>query len=267
VKVVRHLRRRDADPLWQESGTFMTSSTSAAPEASKHESALRSGQKRPPAAGGQIAVVAIAASTGGPPALQRCLSELPTGFPAPILVVQHISAGFTDGFVAWLNSSVALNVKLAEHAERLQAGTVYIAGEGRHLEVGNGKIRLNEERPPISGFRPSGTPLFESVAKEYGKAALALILTGMGRDGVDGLRAIKQLGGRVLAQNEASCVVFGMPRAAIDEGLADDVLAIEAMPSAVLKFVLPGVDPPTSAVSSRQAVPVRAPDDSVSERS
>jgi two-component system, chemotaxis family, protein-glutamate methylesterase/glutaminase len=180
-----------------------------------------------------LGVVAIAASTGGPQALQKLLSELPRDFPAPLLVAQHISAGFTAGLAGWLGQSVPMRVKVAEAGEPLAASTVYVAPEDWHLGVSPRKAIALSADPPIGGFRPSGTHLFQSVAAVYGPAAVAIVLTGMGDDGAAGLPAIKTAGGRVLAQDEASCVVFGMPAAAIRSGLADRVLPLDKIAHAL----------------------------------
>jgi two-component system chemotaxis response regulator CheB len=183
-------------------------------------------------------LVAIATSTGGPGALQGLLSGLSADFSAPILVVQHITVGFTPGLAAWLNSVCDLQVKVAEHGEPLAPHTVYLAPDDRHLGVSPMPTILLSSAPPIGGFRPSGTFLFESVARAFGAAAIALILTGMGEDGVEGLRAVRQTGGRILAQDEESSVVFGMPGAAIAAGLADLVLPLEAMAARLVELVV-----------------------------
>jgi two-component system chemotaxis response regulator CheB len=187
------------------------------------------GAKRAEAARGTepVAAVAIAASTGGPQALQRLLGDLPRDFPAPILVVQHISAGFTEGLAAWLARTVSLRVKVAQDGEPLLSSTVYIAAEGGHLGVSReGKAALSAA-PPIGGFRPSGTYLFQSIAEAFGSASIGVIMTGMGEDGVEGLRALRDAGAFIIAQDESSSVVFGMPGAAVREGLASVVLPLD----------------------------------------
>ncbi|QDU39523.1 Chemotaxis response regulator protein-glutamate methylesterase of group 3 operon [Maioricimonas rarisocia] len=176
-------------------------------------------------------VVAVAASTGGPPALLRILSGLTADFPLPILVVQHISAGFSNGFARWLDVSVSLRVKVADDREPLVAGTVYVAPEDTHLGVGSQQRIALSDHAPVEGFRPSATVLFESVAQSFGQTTLALILTGMGCDGVEGLRAVRHAGGQVIAQNEATCVVYGMPGAAVEAHLADRVLPLDDIAS------------------------------------
>jgi two-component system chemotaxis response regulator CheB len=185
----------------------------------------------------RVRVVAAASSTGGPAALQRIFSGLPRNFPLPILVAQHITSGFTSGLAAWLDSVSPLRVKVAQHGETIVPLTVYLAPDDRHLGVdGSGRVVLSIDAP-IGGFRPSATPLFESVARAYGSAAVALILTGMGDDGVAGLQAVRQAGGLVIAQDEGSSIVFGMPGSAIAAGLADVVLPIEAIAAHLLTLL------------------------------
>jgi two-component system chemotaxis response regulator CheB len=165
------------------------------------------------------AVVAVAASTGGPPAVAAFLQELPPDLPAPVLVVQHIVEGFLPGLVTWLRSEVAFHVAQAEHGQPLLPGTVYLAPDGRHLEVDSqlrAKLTVSE---PVSGFRPSATVLFGSLARSVGAATTAVVLTGMGRDGSEGARELHAAGGRILAQDEATSVVYGMPRAVADAGI------------------------------------------------
>jgi len=170
-------------------------------------------------------LIAIGASTGGPGILHQILQGLPGNFPIPILIVQHITLGFGQGFAHWLGHVTPLKVALAREGEHIAPERVYIAPDDLHLTVApGGTIRL-ERSVPISGRRPSATRLFESAAKAYGPATLGIILTGMGDDGVDGLAALQRAGGRVIAQNEESCVVFGMPKVAIEQGLVDQVLA------------------------------------------
>lgn len=183
------------------------------------------------------AVVALAASTGGPAALRRVLDALPYDFPVPVLVVQHLSPGFLPGFTSWLNASCRLHVKIAEEGERVQRGTVYIAPEDRHLSITPTWTVRTLNTPAVDGFRPSASVLFESVGNVFGRQAAAAILTGMGRDGVDGLRRIHELGGRIIAQDEQTSSVFGMPAAAVDAGLPDYVLPISLVPAKLVEMV------------------------------
>ncbi|MGA2383533.1 MAG: chemotaxis-specific protein-glutamate methyltransferase CheB [Gemmatimonadales bacterium] len=181
----------------------------------------------PPRRGDPIRLVAVAASTGGPAVLQRVLSDLPGDFPAPVLVVQHIATGFVGGLADWLNGSSALRVKVAEDGEALMPHVAYLSPDNRHLGAKlPGHIELSDA-PPVGGFRPSGTYLFESAARLRGPALAALILTGMGSDGVAGLHKVREAGGTVLAQDEESSVVFGMPRDAVAAGVVNAVLGVE----------------------------------------
>lgn len=181
-------------------------------------------QVRPP-----VTVVAAASSTGGPAALLQILSTLPADFPVPVLVVQHIAADFVNGLASWLDASSPLRVKVAEEGELVRPGTVYLAPDRRDLGLSSqGTVSLSMPLPG-SHVCPGATPLFESVARVRGASVLAVILTGMGQDGLEGLAAIKRAGGRVLAQDEETSVVFGMPAAAIGAGLADLVLPLPAI--------------------------------------
>jgi two-component system chemotaxis response regulator CheB len=174
-------------------------------------------------------IVAVAASTGGPAALQQILSELPADFCLPILVVQHIGSGFVDGLVQWLNSVCSLHVKRATDGEYLSPHTVYVAPDDKHLGVSSRSRIVLSQAEQIEGFRPSATFLFESVARAFGASAVHVILTGMGHDGVSGLQVARKFRGTILAQDQASSVVFGMPGAAIDAGLADCVLPLPSI--------------------------------------
>ncbi|MEK6260115.1 MAG: chemotaxis response regulator protein-glutamate methylesterase [Planctomycetota bacterium] len=187
---------------------------------------------------GRGRIIAIAASTGGPAALQTILSRLPTKLPVPIVVVQHISRGFVTGLASWLGTVCKLDVRVARDGEPLVPGTVYLAPEDKHLGVrGRTGIALSDESP-VGGFRPAGTVLFESVAQAFGGEMVGVILTGMGEDGVQGLRAVRAAGGTVIAQDEATSIVFGMPGVAIASGLADDVLPLEAIASRLLELIV-----------------------------
>jgi two-component system chemotaxis response regulator CheB len=182
---------------------------------------------------GAFRLVAIGASTGGPAAIRTILADLPRSFPVPILIVQHIARGFTSGLAHWLAGDTALTVKLAELGESASRGTVYIAPDDRHigcrLDAANG-IRIVLDNAPAEGaFRPSASYLFRSAAECLGANALSVILTGMGDDGISGLRAVKAAGGRVMAQDEASSVIFGMPREAARAGVVDDVVALNGI--------------------------------------
>ena len=162
-------------------------------------------------------VIGICASTGGPQALESMLSRLPAAFPIPVLVVQHIAAGFTDGLVRWLDGAIAPPVRTAAPMTDIGPG-VWIAPEGAHLVL-RASGRLAVDSSAAAGpHRPSGDVLLRSLAATAGSRAVGVVLTGMGCDGAGGLEAIRQAGGLTIAQNETSSVVFGMPRAAADKG-------------------------------------------------
>ncbi|HKP17424.1 MAG TPA: chemotaxis protein CheB [Gaiellaceae bacterium] len=161
--------------------------------------------------------IGICASTGGPHALAAVLGSLPAGFEIPVLVVQHMSAGFTEGLVRWLDSAVALPVRLAAAGAPVSSG-VWIAPEGAHVVVDEGGYFALPRRH--HGFHcPSGDVLLESLAARYRRDAVAVILTGMGRDGAEGARAVREAGGLTIAQDEATSAVFGMPQAAAALGV------------------------------------------------
>jgi two-component system chemotaxis response regulator CheB len=186
---------------------------------------------------GRVQVIAIASSTGGPAALHRILSDLPANFPLPILVVQHIARGFAAGMVDWLNSVCSLKVRLAQNGMPLAPHTVYVANDDFHLGVSaRSSIQLSAAAP-IEGFRPSATFMFESVAATYGPAAVGVILTGMGRDGAAGLCRLREAGGKAVAQDEETSVVFGMPSMAIKTGAVDEVLPLSRIPGRLMEIV------------------------------
>jgi two-component system, chemotaxis family, protein-glutamate methylesterase/glutaminase len=177
-------------------------------------------------------VVAIGISTGGPNALQYVLSQLPATFPAAIVVVQHMPEGFTELFARRLDDCCAVEVKEAQSGDILYAGRVLIAPGNRHLKVRRtslGDVALLSDEPRCNGHRPSADVLFRSVAHEFGSDTLGVIMTGMGEDGADALADIKSAGGITLAQDERSCVVFGMPKAAMERGTAMRVVPLDAI--------------------------------------
>lgn len=184
-----------------------------------------------------VRVVAIGASTGGPQALHTILTQFPSRFPVPILCVQHISEGFLQGLVSWLDSQCSLSVQIARAGELPRGGTVYFAPEGRHLEFDRHGRFFYSSAPPLGGHRPSITVTFNSVAQFYGSHCLGVLLTGMGRDGADGMAAIALSGGVTVAQDEGSCVVFGMPREAIALGAARYILPVGAIAALLLNAV------------------------------
>ena len=175
----------------------------------------------------RLRAVAIGASTGGPPALQAMLAALPEDFPAPILIVQHMAAGFIQGFADWLAQSSKLSVHLATHGETLLPGHVYVAPDDFQMKVARGDRIVLAGDPPDNGLRPSVAALFRSLAEVYGGEVAACLLTGMGRDGAAELKLLRSRGATTFAQDEASSVVHGMPGAAISLDAASFVLPPE----------------------------------------
>jgi two-component system chemotaxis response regulator CheB len=179
-------------------------------------------------------IVAIGISTGGPQSLHFMLSHLPADFPGSIVVVQHMPEGFTEMFARRLDECCALNVKEARSGDLLLAGRVLICPGNRHLKVKHmplGDVTILSDDPQVNGHRPSADVLFKSVAEEFGPRAIGVLMTGMGEDGAHGLGLIKAAGGLTIAQGEQSCVVFGMPKAAIERGYAMRVVELDAMSS------------------------------------
>lgn len=182
-------------------------------------------------------VVAIGASTGGPQAVHKILAQLPADFPLPIICIQHISQGFLQGLVDWLASECKVKVKIAQVGESPLPGTVYFAPDKSHLELdAQGKF-IYSSSLPVDGHCPSITVTFKSIAKFYGRAAAGVLLTGMGRDGAEGMRAIAQVGGLTVAQDEKTCVVFGMPKEAIALHAVQHVLPIQEIAPVLLRKV------------------------------
>jgi two-component system, chemotaxis family, protein-glutamate methylesterase/glutaminase len=171
-------------------------------------------------------ILGVAASTGGPGALQTLLNGLGPTFPLPIVIVQHIADGFMDGFISWLAGVVPFAVTVAKPGATPDPGHVYVAPSNRHLRIELGRLTLDDSQP-ISGQRPSGTILFQSLAQELGPAALAVLLTGMGDDGAAGLKDIYDAGGYTIAEDESTAVVYGMPRAAMQLSAVRESLPLE----------------------------------------
>jgi two-component system, chemotaxis family, protein-glutamate methylesterase/glutaminase len=182
-------------------------------------------------------LVAIGISTGGPQALEFLLAQLPPSFPGTIVVVQHMPENFTEMFARRLDELCSLRVKEAQSGDVLQAGRVLICPGNRHIKVKRlpqGDVVVLNDEARVNGHRPSVDVLFRSVATEFGSQAVAALMTGMGDDGAEGLGAIKKAGGVTIAQSEESCVVFGMPKAAIERGYATRVLALENISTTLL---------------------------------
>lgn len=183
-------------------------------------------------------IVAIGASTGGPLALAALLGGLPKDFPVPVVVVQHMAAGFTRGFVDWLAPSSTLPVHVGTDGEHLYPGHVYMAPDGAHMKVTRNDRLVLVNDLPENGLRPSVACLFRSVAHAYGGDAAAVLLTGMGKDGATELRALKDRGALTFAQDRESSIVHGMPGEAIKLGAAIHVLPPERIAAALAKAVV-----------------------------
>ena len=185
-------------------------------------------------------LVAIGTSTGGPQALQAVITRLPGNLPCGVVIVQHMPAGFTKSLADRLDSISAISVKEAEHDELIKAGQVYIAPGNYHMRIapaagGNRKILLSQE-PPVGNHRPAVNVLFDSVA-QFKNDLVSVIMTGMGCDGCEGMKKIKANGGYCIAQNEESCVVYGMPKAVVDAGLSDEIRPLNQIAEAIVDAV------------------------------
>jgi two-component system, chemotaxis family, protein-glutamate methylesterase/glutaminase len=189
-------------------------------------------QKASTLAGAPTRVVAIGVSTGGPQALEYLFTQLPGDFPGAIVVVQHMPDGFTDMFARRLDELSPLRVKEAQSGDMLQPGRVLICPGSRHMKVKRlpmGDIVVLADEARVNGHRPSVDVLLHSVAEEFRAHSIGVLMTGMGDDGAEGLGAIKKEGGMTIAQSEESCVVYGMPKAAIERGYAIRVVALDVM--------------------------------------
>ena len=212
--------------------------STARPATSGMGAAPRPQPVRPPGRAGRGAfeAVLIGVSTGGPPAVQKILAALPGNFPLPILVAQHMPAAFTGPFAKRLDAQCAISVKEAEPVERLRSGTVYICPGGKHLRVemrGALPTALVTEEPKEALYKPSANVLMETGGLTLGRKALGVMLTGMGSDGVEGAKVLKEKGGYMVAQSEQTCVVYGMPKAVVDAGLADEIVDLDDVAGAL----------------------------------
>lgn len=185
-------------------------------------------------------LVVIGTSTGGPQALQSVITRLPSNLPCGVVIVQHMPAGFTKSLAERLDSISEIAVKEAEHDEIIKAGQVYIAPGDYHLRIfpaggGERKIVLSQE-PRVGNLRPTVNYMFESAA-QFGKDLVSVIMTGMGSDGCEGMKKIKATGGYSIAQDEESCVVYGMPKAVVDAGLADEIRPLNKIAEAIVEAV------------------------------
>ncbi|HLO51158.1 MAG TPA: chemotaxis response regulator protein-glutamate methylesterase [Kamptonema sp.] len=180
-------------------------------------------------------LIAIGSSTGGPNALAKILSRLPANFGAAVAIIQHVDAQFTPSLVEWLNEQTPLSVQLASEGSRLEIGKVLIAGTNDHLSL-QPNFSLSYTKNPIDyPYRPSVDVFFKSVAHYWHRQGTAVLLTGMGRDGAEGLNLLRQKGWHTIAQNQASCVVYGMPKAAVELGAAVEILPLDAIASTLIE--------------------------------
>ncbi len=189
--------------------------------------------QRPPATA-TVKLIAIGASTGGPPVLQTILAGLPPDFPVPILVVQHIASGFLPGMAEWLKQTTGFQVLLASHGAVPQPGHVYLAPDDFHMGVGAGGTLILSRQDPENNLRPAVSFLFRSLANVYGASAVGVLLTGMGRDGAEELKAMKDKGAVTIAQDKKSSVVHGMPGVAIALGGVTQVLPADKIAGALV---------------------------------
>lgn len=187
-----------------------------------------------PTARERYGILGIAVSTGGPVALREVLGRLPKDFPVPIVIVQHISEGFTPGLAEWLAGESKVKVVVAKEGDRLAPSTAYLAPSGRHLSIDEEeRIRLSEEDLPGGYHKPSADVMLQSIAEVYGARAIGLIMTGMGKDGTRGIQAIREAMGFTMAQDEASSVIYGMNKVAIEEGSVVEVVPLDQIARAL----------------------------------
>jgi two-component system, chemotaxis family, protein-glutamate methylesterase/glutaminase len=180
-------------------------------------------------------VVVIACSTGGPRALGELLPQLPSPLGAGTVIVQHMPPGFTASLAARLDGSSALTVAEAQGGEALAADTAYVAPGGAHLRLGGDRRAALSDAEPVGGLRPRADFTIEDAARTFGARTLLVVLTGMGRDGLEGARAVRAAGGRILCEAESTCTVYGMPRAVAEAGLADAVLPLDELADAIVR--------------------------------
>jgi two-component system chemotaxis response regulator CheB len=229
VKVVTHLagkleRKKRTDTAYR--GSRIPGDTLE----SRDSRLERPGIQRPPSTVQRM--VAIAASTGGPSALAEVLRGLPAGSPIGIVIVQHVAEGFSAGLAESLDRGSQISVREAQDGDDIKLGYAFLAPTGFHMVVkacATGNRIVLDKAPPVSGHRPSADVLFTSVAETYGHNSIGVILTGMGSDGASGIVAIKNAGGRTIVQDKESCVVFGMPKAAIETGVVDEILPLDSI--------------------------------------
>ncbi|MFK2875700.1 chemotaxis-specific protein-glutamate methyltransferase CheB [Rhodanobacter hydrolyticus] len=194
---------------------------------------------QPPSSSSRIQFVGIGASTGGPPALQAVLGRLDKDFPVPIVIVQHISAGFLPGLSEWLGQTTAMRVQIAAHGIEARPGHAYLAPDDFHLTVGEHRRLRLEKASPVHGLRPAVDTLFHSISRQCGPNAVGVLLTGMGKDGAQGLLAMRDSGAITLVQDKATSVIYGMPGEAVALGAASQVLPLDRIGEALQRVIQP----------------------------
>lgn len=241
------LPKPEDTPSWQQLAESLpetvrtVAQAQAAPKAPPRPRAVRPETVIPSSAGSftgiELRWIAIGASTGGPAAIRELMDEMPADAPVGFLIVQHIASGFELGFADWLNKELPFDVRLAQDGEALRRGAVRLAPGGSHLRLeAGGVMRLDPDTPARRGHRPSVDEMFLSCAAHCPREVAGVLMTGMGSDGVEGLLALRQAGGVTLVQDEASSVVFGMPRVALEKGAADVALPPRALARTLIRL-------------------------------
>lgn len=211
-----------------------TAALTALQRANERTQVVSPSSTRLKATGKSYSVLAIGTSTGGPVALQTILTALPANFKLPIVLVQHMPGTFTKAFAERLNGNCKISVKEAENGDVLKAGCAYLAPGGKQMMIGpNGQIKIHDGNEALN-YKPSVDITFASLSKSYANKVLAIILTGMGADGRDGARLLKDKGSEIWAQDEASCVVYGMPQAVAKAGIATESIALDQVAKRIL---------------------------------
>jgi two-component system response regulator WspF len=210
----------------------------------------RKGASRPPQDNSRLPIVAIGASTGGPQALAEIVAHLPEDFPGAVLIAQHVDQQFAPALVDWLQHHSALPVRLARDKEPLAARGVWVAGSGDHLVYGDDGLLRYTAHPRETPYRPSADALFASLAGPHRAQRIGVLLTGMGRDGAEGLLAMRTAGALTIAQDAHTCVVYGMPKAAVELKSAAEVLPLAAIGPRIVESVL-------TSIRSASALPAR----------
>jgi len=231
IPVVRHVRDRLQDtPAGRAQRSAQVAQTRASRPKPQRESPYAIPRENAP-------ILGIVASTGGPRALGEFLGALPADFPAPILLVQHITRGFATHLTRWLDANSALNVVLAQNGQQIRVGSVYVAPTELQMELSSTGALKVYDGPAVAGYRPSGDVLLRSLARHAAPRAIGLVLSGMGQDGAFGMAALYRSGAVTLVQDEASSVVYSMPRAALGRGVVSEVVELPKMAARLEEIV------------------------------